>query len=71
LNRSVTTGFFERVERVKGETKSAAAGVITILTSAPALTNSLVRRIDLYAAILPEMAIRIFLPCSIVIKLGF
>jgi hypothetical protein len=56
------TGWPDKVDSVSGETKSAAAGVITTCTSAPAFVNKRSNIIDLYAAMLPVMARIIFLP---------
>src|SRR5882757_5737972 len=45
--RSERTGFFERVARDRGVTKSRAAGVWTTFTRAPSLIRSLTSRRDL------------------------
>ena len=58
---SVNTGFFESVDNVRGVMNAVAAGVIKICTSAPAFANKRVSVAILYAAILPETAIIIFL----------
>src|SRR5689334_17751845 len=47
LASSVITVFFDNVDRVRGETKAAAAGVITTFTLAPAFTSRRTKRIDL------------------------
>ena len=45
--RSVSAGFFERVEKVRGFTKSAAWDVMTTFTSAPALISNRKKKTDL------------------------
>ena len=56
------------VDKVRLVTKSLADGVITTLTSAPSFTSRRMRKIDLYAAMLPVIPINIFLPCSMLIE---
>jgi hypothetical protein len=63
--RSARTGFFDKVDKESGVTKSLAADVITIFTSAPAFTKRRVNTADLYAAILPLTPNKIFLFCNI------
>ena len=50
---------------VRGVIKSTAEGVIITLTFAPSLTSKRIKNADLYAAILPDTPIIIFLPRSI------
>jgi hypothetical protein len=60
ITYSVITLFLDNVESTNGETNSLAVGVITTLTSAPALINNLTSKIVLYAAILAVIPINIF-----------
>ena len=60
-----STLFLLRVASVRGDTKSLAAGVRITFTSAPATINNLVSSIALYAAMLPVIPKRIFLPLNI------
>ena len=56
------TGLLETVDKVRDVTKSFDEGVMTTLTSEPFLINSLTISGDLYAAIPPEIPIKIFFP---------
>ena len=53
------------VEIVKGEINCVALSVITTFTSAPLFTKSLIKKADLYAAMLPVMPRINFLPARI------
>src|SRR5687767_14998432 len=66
--KSVSTGFLERVDKVRRETKSAAAFVMITLISAPSRTSRRTRIGILYAAMLPVIPISIFFPFTTVLK---
>ncbi len=63
--RLLCTGFLDNVDKESGVTKSLAAEVITIFTSAPAFIKSRVTTADLYAAMLPLIPNKIFFPSNI------
>ena len=63
--RSVKTGFFDRVDRDNGVTKSFEAGVWITRTDAPSFISSLTNSNDLYAAMLPVTPKRTFFPWNI------
>jgi len=66
LNRSVWTGFFDRVCSVSGVMKWAPAAVSTTTTLAPSFRSSRTISHALYAAIPPVTPRTISLPASVV-----